>query len=522
MTNVSHLHRHRSSNNPIRQEIKWIDFKRTWLTSCVIGAVSLSGCASLKVKTIDNPTTGQTGLKYELPLTQFQIDISRRVVACRDIQVPRQDANGNDILDPTGQKIMETKQQLIFSTEAVVKPRVVSDTSQAYVIDHRSLSTWFNRAAFSVEYHTGTRNLKSINASVEDLSGPALITAFKTAAGLGSLPGATGGEQVLECKAEIKGKVKLASDQLEIVKRKTDELKSKTREVARLKVAVVKNASPNALNDLTEAIDEEAALSAELSAETKLYAELSKPVTIKHKTIFWPTTGNQFTYDKADDLIPTVAQLAQVATNIPEVLEQDPEDDNKPPIPTGALKPTIQDRFRVEIKIENESNTPFARPIVSGVTAGVKRPNKAGIYYREPETGRLKIVSTEPKKTIHSKSYPISQLGFVDVLPISTQWFESAEFSAEFDTFGRLTKVGYKQTATPSAMVGSLVETAAGVNRAKADQDNADLAREITRLEAEQKLEELKSTPDEDVVQTLEEQVVINAATLAINEATTP
>jgi len=471
-------------------------------SSYFLCAILLASCASLEVDNIalrdgNALVPGpQTGLKYSLPMTQFEIDLSRRVVACKD---------------------KAGKKKMVLSNQAKVKPLSKDDPQRLYVIDPRSLKTWFNKAAFSVEYHSGSRQLKTINASVEDQSGPVILTAVKTAAGLGTLPSVAGGSNVLVCEAGLEAQVKAVDDQLEEVKKVSNQLDASNLRVKGMKAEIAKNSSPNLLNDLTIALTEQREKAEELRAEKAKYDELSKPLLITHEKIVWPKTSDEFSRDEV--IYPSYAQLDKIADKVPFELD----DNGKPKLDEKGnriIRGATKLMLGLEISIKNQ--TEYARKISStGTVDAAVEIDVDGIYYREPAKGRLvvKTSSAAGSKMVHNKPYDIAQLGFIDVLPISTQIFESAKFSAEFDKSGRLLKSGYEQTAAPSASFMPIAETFINRNRLKQAQDDADVVAEIARLENEKKLLELQNPPTPVETQPLEEQIVLTRADLALNLA---
>ena len=500
----------------------------------IIGVVSLAAaCASLDVEPIKPGP--QSGLKYDLPMTQFQIDISRRATACLS-------KDGKNDLTPGG--------RLIIGNEAKVKAITVSDPDRIYAIYPDSLSTVLNKASLSVEYHSGTRRLKSINATVEDQAGPAIISAIKTAAGLGSLPAGTGSFSQMKCKSGLEKEIKKARDQKLKMKQATRELEAANLKVTNLKAQIASNASPDLLENLTKALIEQKAKASVLVGEQKKYADLSEPSVIKHSQITWPVNADEFEFEKAEkpkgEKDPEKTETPEGEKN-PEKTEtpegekdpektETPESKHKFNLTREQLKKLlgnvslsesdladINDKLALAIFIVNQEK--YARKVSDNskpitVTPTEEPSTTNGVFYREPAKGRLiiKPKTGSSNKIVHNKVYEISQLGFVDVIPIRSKIFESVEFSAEFDKKGRLVKSGYKQTSAPVTSATPIAETLGGLKRARQAQRDADLAAEIARLENEKKLQELKDPPDpgevdlvDTIISELEAEKALNA-----------
>lgn len=451
---------------------------------CVTAPALLIGCAStLDVQPITNPGS-QSGFKYELPLTQFKIGITRRAVACKDN-------------NPTVTNKYVDDGNLILTNEATVVVLSSSDPNRRYVIDPRSLSHFFNKAGFSIEYHGGTRRIKTVNATVEDQAGSALTSVIKTAAGLGGLPAAAGGFNQLKCNSGLAKKIQTADRAHQKVKTDAANLISQNAIIKKIKAAqtaVLPNSS-NQLNDqLNNSLTHQAALIDVLRASQAAYALASKPVIIKQTTFTWPTTGDDFEYGKS--LVPSLQQMKTLA-NIAQLNDRQKLD---LALSIFITNESVGDYARIIKKYKKLSTGKYVAvgPNEDGIhmaTLPASDPSNSGIYYREPANGRLVIQATIAKKVkkAHNKVYPISQLGFIDILPVSARAFESLEFSAEFAKDGRLVKAGYKDTSVPASTVLPVIETLVGLKRAKQAQEDSDLAAEATRLENRIKVLDLES-----------------------------
>ena len=145
----------------------------TMLVSC---STLIGACASLEVHPIER--VNRAGIPYYLPLTQFDISVERRVATCA--------ADGIQI-----------------ATNVSAVTRTSDDPANGYSIDPQSLSHFFNASSMKVVFHEGTRQLKTINASVEDKAGPAIVASAKILASVASIV-LTSGASGLEVAAGIK------------------------------------------------------------------------------------------------------------------------------------------------------------------------------------------------------------------------------------------------------------------------------------------------------------------------------
>lgn len=460
----------------------------------------MSGCVSkLKVDNIElENLDATTGFRYALPLTQFKINVVRRAVGCTSVDDTADFTDSDNLYKSNG--------KLVLSTEVSVEPTTIDDMDSVFIIRPRSISSFFNKAGFSIEYHSGTRRLKTVNASVEDKSGPALISAIKTVVGLGTLAtGTAGSSSPLLCKDGLHDDIELANGAGLSVASIASRLKVTNAEIKRIKLEQAKllpSVSPVLSGDLLSQLQIQASQVEALRIAQAKYTELSKKTTIQHAELRWPTHSSDVRL--ADQFVPTSAQLLTLSS-------------------TYDIGSTAKSRLGIDVSL-----TPICGQITHRLiesindcnNPGAKIPKKdpdaiakvKGIYYREPAIGRLILTSVDQvfpsttKKTLHNKEYPVAQLGFTDSLPVAAQPFESIEFQVEFAKDGRLVKGGYKDSAAPATSFMPVVETIASLERAKQAQEDAELAADVARVENEVKYA--------DAVQQLDTSNRAHAATI--------
>lgn len=439
---------------------------------------SISGCSStLKVSALDtkNPSA-QSAIKYALPLTQFEITVVRRVTECKGANI------GGGVPG-----------DLTIANEVSVERKLTNDPKGYFLVDPRSHSTYFNQAGFAIEFHSGTKFIKTVNASSTDQLGPTLVTVIKAVAGLGAIAsGAGAGPNApppppLKCTLSTAQKVKDASDQLNVVRAKTNELKQKTLEVKQLKERQAKllpSKDPILDANLVRALGVQDALITTLKAEAAKLEVLSKDITHKKKLV-WPTHGDEFLrVDQNDDEVPIKLPPAVLQTwsNV------------------AAVTPGIERRLNIYVRLVPAQGA-YSRTVAQPIqTAEDTRSKTMGIYYREPAPGRL-ILETRPQvggaaEEIFNKPFEISQLGFVDSLPVTAEPFESIEFSAEFSKDGRLLKAGYKDTAAAISSITPVLDTLAGLESARKAKELAEKQARQASLEADVKILDAQAAAD--------------------------
>ncbi|MGJ8563114.1 MAG: hypothetical protein ACSHXY_06125 [Alphaproteobacteria bacterium] len=419
--------------------------------------IVLIGCSST-LNTYEYQAGPQTGLVHVLPLTQFEFNITRRVAECIKA-------------DPANNIAAEMK----IVTSFAVKDRSIEDADARFVIDPQSLSTWFNSAGVEVTFYEDTRLLKTVNASVKDEAGPALLTAIKVAGAALGVPAGTGLTPVYACNvaAGIPAAVADANAGLAELKTRTAALNKRKTELNKL-VAGFKGIvdtsdpalDPNIKAKLTEVRDANAAVQAQIAH----VADLLKPISHTTKPIYWPLKGSD-RENKTPYALPE-ATLKKWAGNSPTT--------------------TQKQSMYVFVKLEADSNANGIDNLDDKKTINAK-----GISYRTPQPGRLVFEKIkDPSKPfpypasvamseIHVHRAKVAQLGYIDKLVVSAAPFESLEYTIEFSKKGNLTKAGYKQVGAPIAALTSAVDA---------------IKTEVQALEAAREVEaaaELKALQDE-------------------------
>ncbi len=310
----------------------------------------VSGCAAnLNVASYKN--VPQDGIVYALPMAQFEVKIIRRISECG--------ANGMKVV-----------------TKFDVKKKLVEDPDHLYVIDPKSLSTFFNSSSVEVQFHEDTRTLKSLNAAVDDKAGPAAITAIKIAGAAFGIPAPPGG-RALACNTatNIPQKVARANSEIDALKKLTLQLDAQTVKVTEL-VAAHKLAMPGSDPLLDRTIKREYGhlvnLKKAISSKQKVVAASLKPISHTSKMIIWPKKGNDL--DQSDaNLLPPKVMADWVG---------------------GAPGPAQRRAFEVFLSLKSDSKLIGRQNTVNEVF----KASGSGLFYRTPVRGKL-IFSThsDPK-----------------------------------------------------------------------------------------------------------------------------
>lgn len=147
-----------------------------------------SGCGSgISIRRVSqsDPPQSRVGIPYQLPMTQFDITITRRLIACK-------------YKDPKTQNKIDKPQ---FSIQASIKPTLVADPDNLYVLRSKGL---FNTSDIKASY-SDYGVVTDLNTKVSNQTGSVVSNIISTAASIATLAlgagGAAGAKQTLICNS---------------------------------------------------------------------------------------------------------------------------------------------------------------------------------------------------------------------------------------------------------------------------------------------------------------------------------
>lgn len=465
-------------------------------------AVLLAGCSS--TLTVDNyPAAGaaETGIVYALPMTQFEIKITRRIAECIE-------------RSGTGQDAIAAEMKIATTFE--VTERSIEDSAARYVIRPETLSTMFNSAGVEVQFHENTRMLKSVNASVKDEAGPALVSAIKIAGAALGVPGGVAGppKHVCNSKDKIPEKVADANAGLAELKVRTANLNAEKAALTKMVAdynGLVDASDPGLDAGIAQKIEDVKTAQAAVVAQSALVADLLKPISNVSEPVFWPQAGGDRGRSEPYELSPDVLE---------KWLGDDPSDEQK----------RSASVFFALAADTNANGTDAAGKPALGPTMGIayRTPQPGKLIFEQlknPSLPRYDLANDAQFRAIDEHSTNVSQLGFINKFVIDAAPFESVEYVLEFTDKGYLSKAGYKQTGAPISSIASASEAittqllaleAARDAEAQSELDETlkRLQTEVAIAEAEAKLNppaptESQKTIDMLSADTLEKQALI-------------
>ena len=473
----------------------------------MVGILSI-GLASCSAELIVKPTDSkpQRGIVYALPMTTFDITISRSLVGCSATEV-------------------------IVKTNISVEPKHVEDPANLYRLDPQSLSNLFNTSTVNVVFHDTTRFLKSINTVSQSVVAEVASATLQSLASIrgvklgGAAPESLGQVDAPPlCTVQIIELLRQVKDQSALVKKLTKDVNQQQVE---LDAAVT--AQARLLPGRTDAVDQSVAnakslldaLSTQLATQLTQLQRLQKPL-ISEVVTRWPRDGAEL---KATNLGAISSQTKQLwfGTGTDEEESEDKKENTDP----------IDQALNVSAAIVKTSTIGRA---LDDTSTEQWRTSHSGLYYRNPVMAELVFTqgidgkdSTPP--VIFRTPVSVAQLGFVNSLQVKNGSFESTEFSATFDLNGRLVSSESKKTKSASSTTAEILTAATtqyvslkaledAQAQTKLTSKLNTLTTQLSILEAQKKIDDFEDTNIEAQVEAYEAQKNLLEAEIAVLEAT--
>ncbi len=474
--------------------------------------VLLAGCTTLDVRRMDLDAPDPERIFYVLPFTQYDVAITRQVTKCGP------------------------SMEIEVSVEAT--PRIADDWREAYEIDQRSLSQLFNTAKLSIEFHEDenkqrTNRIRSINASVEDQTLPAIGHLVPGIGRLAALPGPTSGEGAAPAEACSAAVVTALAE----VTRLTGEIKSLTRQLEADNTAIAQMRRQRLALGLTDTDQRDAAFSNRLALraqriasiiDTQIELQPHMRIISNVQNVRWPESSGIFETDGAGFNIeaaqvrrwryarapdPAEATMNELAVHMRlqrttpagrNIFGDDLASTFGQVRPAAAEQPASTARVAA-VRPANRTGYPPRRE-AAGPTTYVQPDG--GLRYRVPSPGQLVVCQevqcgpdTPADNILKRVDGPVAQLGYIQTIPIRARFLENVSFQATFSTAGAPTSVGYQSTgggALASQQLGAILGQVAAVREADRTWDAAAPQRELQRQQT--------------ILQTLQAEAAIAAA----------
>jgi hypothetical protein len=430
------------------------------ISVCALAA--LAGCTTdLPVRKIA-PGEAAYGYPYRLKFTQFDVAVTWRIVDCKSGE------HG----------------AMKFRISAEPKDRAAPDPDRFYAIDPRVLQGPFRTTEFTMEWYDD-RSIKSVNSSVDDQTGTAIVDVLTGVAKLAGAALLPAGPHAFVCSdAVMKPLRRISGDdgrkgQEAIVKQAQQDVDDQTLIVTGL-TADAASGDDKAKKSLPVAQARLQALTAVLAAEQKKLEDLVGEIS-QTKAITWPENGHDAAQTQPVRPDDNVLQEWGVAT-------------------TEASVNVYMGLLPLEGAALSET------PPVDG------KPNKPirvyGLPYREPRLMRLYICSPAPcgddrltldsgANVIKASDVQVLQFGTTFYLPFRAQTFASIKSSAAFNQAGVLTSAGTQQirgagSGAAEAFKGGAEQVAAIVTGAHSAK-TARLQAQADELKAQKALQDAKA-----------------------------
>lgn len=496
---------------------------RNLLLACSVTA-ALTACTSLSSFQDQRPATKTAalqGVRYSLPMRQYDIEITRALEKCE------------------AQLGKKTADDVKLSMSASVTPRDVA--GESFILDYTALSGWTKTTSVAIEtYDNGV--LKSINASADDRTAEVLSATAKTGFGLAGIAGgyplpagpADFENQTDAQKAWFRAKNKAhmlvctdqAKDALKEIARLKNEVKTEAGKLESLTAKISTLAKRQPVYGLTK--DEKERLSALLDEQDDLMAtietlqgQLQKAQDKVRFTsvVQWPrTVGDEYDNLSAD---------SQALLKFAELLKLSYEDTSSNATQNGCgmfltLDECIEEKLMASARLIplTSADTPFASS--DRLVESTSLTGQEGLYIRPPAPGVL-LICKSGLQNCHDRNRDylyrsdaelIPQLGHLQFLPFKNEAFRNNVIALSLRTNGTIEKLEYKTLKAAGEVMANLgtdvvdqwsayvtarekaqEDEAAATNKAELDA----LDQQINLLTKQQQLNALKAPPNDEL-----------------------
>jgi hypothetical protein len=235
----------------------------------VASLICLTGCTHLEVS--PHAAGGAaTGYAYALDFTQYEIAVNRTLVGCDPGGAPR------------------------IKVEATIKPQLVPDAEQVYVVDPKAMISAFKTSDIALDFKDG--RLIGVNASAEDhtaeVIASAATTIAKVAAFSAGIPSLTSGgvKAVSACKPKAVASLQALKDASPKLTKNTQTLQDEQAKLADLTTAYVVKPADDLRRKIQDKRDAIKVAQKDLETLTKTVSE-SQAWLKTSVTVVWPETS---------------------------------------------------------------------------------------------------------------------------------------------------------------------------------------------------------------------------------------
>lgn len=458
-------------------------FRPSSSTPALFILFAMAGCSTeLKVHRYFDPVNIPTaGAPYALSFTQYEIAVTRRLVAC---------SSAGDPTDPDPVKQQPKPIDLKVAIKADIKSTEARDPMRNYVIDLESLNSFFKTTSATVAYYDNGA-IKSLNASAEDKGGEfiasiagtfgKLVSAGVSSAGILALTVAppSGCSTITKTNLAKLDKLETEIEQSnEKIKFLTDEL-SKLNALLLASKELSSKATREKLGQLQVQLMDEMAKS---RAAAKATEPLLKGLTEK-QTFNWPNDGETFSTSAGNPAMPNLDRKLYDSW-----LNPSPKKVYTETAGDMALYQQLATASAIHLKLQ--AAEPLGR--TQGCAKDCPDDKLEGFKYRIPAEGQLLVCADTicSEETLHKASdiAQISQLGHVYVLPLKSTMFSTKSISATFAENGRPTSIGVAATAASdkaASTIAAIGDLATTLHKTRSEKELNDLKAKTEILKAQ-------------------------------------
>ncbi|NVZ51427.1 hypothetical protein HX792_13870 [Pseudomonas sp. B6002] len=423
-------------------------------------ALALVGCTT-HLQTLQErtgryvPASGlEVGADYGLPMLQFDMQVSRTLVQCRD-----------DRAEPL----------IRFLTKVELQPTYV--TGEKFALDYEAMSGWSKTSAFEIQtYDSGV--IKSINAETVDqtkgIAGNVVKSGISLLSLVNGVPLGTnlsqappGGKPIgTACSAATVALLALITKTTKALSLETSKLVGLNDEVSRLERAAGMGAltkkMKNSLEKNQKAVEAQAQTVANLAKESDA---LVARVSVSERVV-WPQTSVERVLNASPNAV-NKAKLAKLFEQLPGGYTNNKWEATLSL--RGRLVPVVAQAVPATCDADTDKECTRRK---------VKAADAQGVIYRSPVAGRMLICETAADEecdliastgnitgasgVIVSAPVAVPQLGALRVLPYRNGAFQNNVLKVAFRENGSIAMLNYDEKAARGLALSETVSSGLG------------------------------------------------------------
>ena len=413
---------------------------------------------------------------------------------------------------------------VVFSVEADVTPKFISDTTNPYLFKYDNLNSPFKKTTLNIEiYENGT--IKKIKGNISDRTGAVILNATKGAIqiarmvmGIPSVGVNFMGIRIRNefCNDETRKAIvhyDTLSEKIKILKKELPSYGPNNRPSEELKLNNKKTELAKYASHLTHkklyasvpAFDVNGEWNKQLQVPTSIFlkwfdlSQVQPLIDLKKYIIQLKEDEAHLLKEASQSDDAEIKKIKKAEAKIKNQLAEDASNIYHNVATNSSLSKAILD---IATELNAKATINISKNLIAKSSSTLAKKSESFVY-RQPRSATLsicKLSSCEEKTNIiHRKSYLLPQAGIYTTLPLENGMFDDNVLTATFGSTGNLESFDYiteAQAEKASATFASAVGAAGKIVDADRDSGAIKLQRELDILKLQNEILEAESARD--------------------------